>query len=324
MTKEELAEAGSKAIDKLKADGAIEVAAQENGGGHLPALLGEEERWDDVGDGDLAPEETAGVLSLIPLNKKMDGGFTDIETGELRLRELDFVLLAKSRSRGAFIEEKDGKIQAKAFDAKNPDGPGCRSFDGVKADPASPLLQNGGDCTSCPLAVWNGDERPLCKEAAEAMVFLPDPHGFGRLARMRFNGIALGPFRRYWRSFNERLPKKPPIAYVTHCELVETETENGTFLAPQFSRVKEFSRAEVQPLIVERDKRLSEWQSAVATDVVEGRAAEDAADTSQRHEPFPDDDEVPRDNAEESQARSEKDAYDEQQAAEQARLEEPF
>lgn len=223
--------------------------------------------WDGVDAVDLAPEPATSFLTMIPMNAKMDGGFTDPDTGETGVLEYDFVWLAKGKTRAAFVEVVDGEIRKLEYNAKNPEGPGCRSFNGKTADQNSPLLQNGGDCTTCPLAQWRASEPPLCKEAVTAMAFIPDASG-GRLASFSFRGLSVAPAKRYWRSFDERLPVIPPIAYVTHVALEPTETDNGRFLAAHFERGTQLTRAEAQPLIDERTRRLTEWQKVVEADVV--------------------------------------------------------
>lgn len=243
-------------------------AVVPSNGDAVPAhtLVGTSE-WDGVDTGDMAPEPATTFLTLIPMNGKTDGGFTDPDTGETNRLEYDFVWLAKGKTRAAFIEEKNGEVVKLDYNAKDPVGPGCRSFNGVKADPASPLLQNGGDCTTCPHAKWRNNEPPLCKDAITAMAFIPDETG-GRLASFRFKGLSVGPARNYWRSFDERLPVIPPIAFVTHVALEPVDTDNGKFLQAHFERGTQLTRAEAQPLIDERTRRLAEWEKVIATDVV--------------------------------------------------------
>lgn len=222
-------------------------------------IVAADDDWADVSDGDLAPEEdqSAFDIPLLPLNRKLDGGFTNPDTGETQVRTLDFIWLARGYSR-AWWKEPFGKGDA---------APGCRSADAVKADPNSPDLQNGGDCSTCPHAQWHGDEAPECKKAMEALIFISDDHGLGQLARVRLGGIAFGPAKAFWDSFSARLPRRPPIAFMSRVELVETDTKNGRFLAPRFTRVHELTRAQAAPLIEERDRRLEAWRKAVEADV---------------------------------------------------------
>lgn len=241
----------------------VDTTALEPAAGNVPALIDPQaDEWADVDDGDLTGDTAAGRIPLLALNRKVDGGFSDPETGETGMRELPVVLLARIRTR-AWWPEAFGKGDA---------APGCRSFDGIVSDPKSPQRQDA-TCGSCPHSKWSGDDAPACHEAFEFMAFLPDPAGFGRLARIRFSGLAVSPARNYWESFNARMPKRPPIAYLTMITLEEKKTENGTFLVPRFERVKEFARAEVQPIIAERDRRIEEWKQAVADDVQTGAAA---------------------------------------------------
>lgn len=222
-----------------------------------PALISPDDEWADVGDGDLSPA-TAASIPLLALNRKESGGFVDSETGVKEI-ELDFVWLAKGTTR-AWWPEPFGKGDK---------APSCRSADGLVPDPASPEVQNP-TCASCPRSRWVGEDSPECKQSIEAMVFLPDPLGYGRLARVRFGGMAIKPAQDYWDSFSARMPRRPPLAYISHVALEPTETPNGTFLVPHFSRVRPLSRAEAQPLIDERDRRIAEWSAAVADDVATG------------------------------------------------------
>lgn len=241
--------------------------------GRILSLIQPDEEWGDVGDGDLAPG--ARRIPYLKLNRNLDGGFTDPDTGEVST-EIDFVWLAKGRSRAWFPKD---------FKKTDIEPPACRSADGLKADPSSPALQNGGDCTTCPLAsfdegVRGTDEqnrpRKQCKEAIEALVALPDPHGFVRLARLRWAGLAYRPAADYWDSHFIRMPATPPIAFVAHAKLVPTDSAYGEKLAPEFHRVSSMTRSAAQPLIEERDRRLADFQADVAADVAEGVGHQDS------------------------------------------------
>lgn len=257
------------------AAGALEV----RDGDAAPALVGEND-WGDLESFDLAPDERTSMLTLIPMNGKLDGGFIDPATGETDRLEYDFVWLAKSKTRSAFIKVNgNGEVEKLPYDPKNTDGPGCRSFNGRKADMNSPLLQNGGDCTTCPNAVWRNNEPPLCREAVVAMAFVPDEvngevNG-GRLVSFSFHGISLAPAKAYWRSFDDRLPKVPPIGFLSHVALEPADTDNGKFLKANFTRVHELTRAEAGPLIDETRRRLTEWQKVIEEDVRTQTAAAD-------------------------------------------------
>ena len=95
---------------------------------------------------------------------------------------------------------------------------------------------------------------------------MPTTLGAGRVVRLRFSGMSFGPARAYWESFKTRLPKRPPIAFVTSITLEEKETDNGTFLVPVFRRVDDIDRAGAAPILEARELRKLEWQHAVATD----------------------------------------------------------
>lgn len=238
-----------------------------------PALIDlSDDPWAGVSDGDLSPA-TARSIPLLTLNRKSDGGFFDAETGEVTT-EQDFVWLAKGTTR-AWWPEPFGKGDK---------APSCRSADGVVPDPTSPDVQSPA-CATCPNARWQGDDAPACKQSIEAMVFLPDPMGFGRLARVRFGGMAIAPAQAYWDSFSARMPRRPPLAFVSHVELEPTKTDNGTFLVPKFSRVREVSREEAQPLIDERDRRIAEWTATVAEDVATGATRDEAPTADAGSEP---------------------------------------
>lgn len=252
-----------------------DLAIPEQDAQALAALdaFSSDDPWAKVDSGDLSPEPAR--ISHLALNRKVDGGFVDAETGE-KTKELDFIWLAKGKSR-AWWAEAFGKGDA---------APGCRSFDGVKADPTSPDLQNAGDCLTCPHARWANGDPPACSDAVEALVFLPDPGSVGRLARIRWNGMSVSPARAYWGSFEERLPKRPPMSVVTHVELEEKPTDNGTFLVPRFSRMGVLPFEQAQPLIAERDRRIAEWQEQVAADVVDVERQGDEHAKAEAGDPF--------------------------------------
>lgn len=234
---------------------------------HTNRTLVEDDEWAGVDDGDLSPGGTV-TIPLYQLSRKSDGGFLNEDTGEL-VREVEAVLMAKVNTR-AWWPEPYGK---------GDDIPSCRSNDGVTPDPEVPAQQPDwkmpakGDgavpakvCAECPNSQWNGDEPPTCTEAIEFLSFVPTDHGAGRLARLRFSGMALAKARSYWTSFQTRLPKRPPIAFVTSITLEEKETENGTFLVPAFRRATELTRHDATPVLEARDARSLEWRHAVATD----------------------------------------------------------
>lgn len=224
--------------------------------------------WEGIDDGDWTPQGSRSRIPHIPLNRKLDGGFTLPDTGEV-VDNLDLVLLARGTSRAWF---------PRLFDGKNPEPPDCRSFDGRTADPNSPDLQNGGDCLTCPHAKWT-DNPPACKENVEALVFVLDADETGgQFARIRFGGIAVGPFRDYWERFARRVPRRFPFAYLTRVKLEAVDTDNGKFLRPTFERIRELPRRDVQPLLDERDSRKAEWAADIADDVSAMRA-DQAGDT---------------------------------------------
>ena len=224
------------------------------------ALIRPDEEWDGVGDGDLTPTAGPQSIPMLGFNRKLGGGFT-LDDGEI-VDQLDLVLLAKQNTRAWF---------SKPFGAKDaPKTPDCWSPDSETPSEQSADRQ-AVKCADCPLSKWGSDGTPpACKESFSAWVFLPDPLGFGRFARIRFGGLAFAPFRDYWASFRLRLPKRPPIAYVTHVVLEQVDKPpNGTFLVPRFLRTRGLGRGEAQPLIDERNRRLDEFKALAAEDAVE-------------------------------------------------------
>jgi hypothetical protein len=228
----------------------------------LLSAIAADDDWADVGDGDMDPESKGRIPHLI-LNRKLDGGFTDPETGEI-VQSLDFIWLARSRSR-AFWMEPFGK------GSKSPD---CRSHDGIVPDPESPNLQSDR-CASCVHAQWVEDMPANCNASIEALTFIPDAYGEGRLARLRFGGMSVKPANDYWSTFATRVPRRPPIAFVTHAQLEPVKTPNGTFLVPKFTVAAEIPRGQANGLIAERDRRLADWQADTADDVAAGTTVAD-------------------------------------------------
>lgn len=250
-------------------------ATAEADAGVLAMLNDPNDSWADVGDGDLAP--TTRRIPYLKLNRNLDGGFTLPDTGEV-VKSLDFIWMAKGVSRAWFKE---------AFTAGG-GAPACRSSDGRQADAASPEMQNAGNCATCPMASYDEDVRgthtndkghsvpnPRCREAVEALVFLPDPHGYGQLTRLRWGGIAVQPAARYWDSFFTRMPRVPPIGFVSHVDLEPMTTNFGDKLTAVFRRVSELGRKEAQPLIDERDARMKDWVEDTAADLAEGVGQDD-------------------------------------------------
>lgn len=247
----------------------------------LPALVDEtgaalalvrDDEWASV-PSSLVSDETATSIPRLAVNRKSDGGFIMEGTGEL-LRSLDFVWMDRTHTR-AWWPEAFGKGDAE---------PSCRSNDGVHPTPESPAQQPGWEppidsktkqpvavkptdsCATCPHSQWNGDEPPACALAIEAMVGLPDAmQGSVQLARIRFSGMGFGPARRFWESFSARLPKRPPIAYVSRVTLEPEQTPNGVFLRPKFERVNELTVEQARPLIEERNARIGEWKDVIAS-----------------------------------------------------------
>lgn len=235
-------------------------------GARVPIVADDD--WSHIDDGDLSPSTSVNI-PLYQLNRKSDGGFLNEDTGDVQ-RELDAVLMAKVNTR-AWWPEPFGKGDA---------APSCRSNDNVAPDvdrsPAQqpewelPRSANGDlparTCAECPNSRWNGDEPPACTESIEFLAFVPTDTSAGRVARLRFSGMALAKARRYWDSFKLRMPRRPPMAFITHITLEEEKTDNGTFLVPAFRRAEEIPFGDARPIIEAREQRQTEWRTAVAVD----------------------------------------------------------
>jgi hypothetical protein len=222
--------------------------------------------WDGVEDGHLGNTVQPRLPRLL-LNRKAgqaESGFTDELTGE-RFTDTQFVWLADTMTRAWWPE---------AF-GKGNKAPDCRSRDGIAPDPASPAVQ-AERCAVCPNSQWVGEESPSCNASVEVMVYLLDQQ---RLSLVRFGGMAVSRVNRYLGALNAHIPRRPPIAYVTRCELEPVDTANGTFLVPKFSVAGEIPRTQASPLIEMRREKVAEWQEQLAAEVVEGKTREDAATT---------------------------------------------
>lgn len=253
-----------------------------------PELIDPDDEWSDVGDGDLTQDGATSRLPYFKLNRKMGGGFVDPDTGEI-LQTLDFVWLARGRSRAQWDRLFDGKA------ADEDKAPVCRSFDGLTPDPTSPT-RKADHCAGCPNDRFSGfddqvQQHQRCHRSVEAMVFVADTTpGGGRLVRLRFGGMAESAARAYWDSFKTRLPARPAIAFMSRCTLEEVDTSNGVFLVPRFERVHELRRAEAQPLIAVRDEMVKAWQEDIADAVRAQESNGDQAEagaTAKANEPFP-------------------------------------
>lgn len=269
----------TKEVEKAEVAEVIPPEGQTSG---LPALVDEagaelalvrEDEWSAV-PASLVEETTSTSIPRLALNRKESGGFLVEGTGEI-IRDLDFVLMDRVHTQ-AWWPLPFGKGDA---------APACRSNDGIRPTPESPAQQDdwkppidpktnepvnvakpAKTCAECPHFRWNGDESPMCNRGFEAMIGVPNfTHGSVELYRARFSGMGLSPADNYWNTFEARLPKRPPIAYVTHVALEPEQTPNGVFLRPRFERVKELTVAQARPLIVERERRMGEWQEIIAT-----------------------------------------------------------
>ncbi len=220
--------------------------------------------WDGVESGHLGDTVKPRLPRLL-LNRKVgqsESGFTDELTGDVFV-EATFVWLADTMTR-AWWPEAFGKGN------KSPD---CRSRDGITPDPASPALQ-ADKCAVCPHSQWQGDEAPSCNSSVEVMVYLVDQQ---RLSLVRFGGMAVSRVNRYLGALEAHIPRRPPIAYLTRCELEAVDTPNGLFLVPKFGVAGEINRDQASPLIEMRREKVAEWQEQLAADLErDGGEATDA------------------------------------------------
>ena len=269
------------------------TAVEVHDGSRAPIVADDD--WSAIDDGDLSPSGTVNI-PLYQLNRKADGGFLNEDTGET-VREIDAVLLAKVDTRAWWPV---------AFGKGGDEAPACRSDDGVVPNlDRSPAQQDGwtmphvkvqdqrGEpparvCAECPNSQWDGDTPPACSASIEFLAFVPTDQSAGRVARLRFSGMALSKARNYWNSFKLRMPKRPPMAFITRIELEPADTPNGTFLVPQFRRSAEIGFGEARPIIEAREQRQLEWRNAIATDdrAVTGDV-EDTGSTGGGYQPEP-------------------------------------
>lgn len=242
--------------------------------------------WDGVPDGHIGGAVKARlprVLSNMKVGQKASAeqkasGFTDELTGDVFL-EANFVWLGDTTTRAYFpLPFGEGDKE-----------PACRAADGSHPDPAAPAQQPGWEvpanrkghagagtvpaksCASCPNAKWQGDDGSACSESIEVLVYLLDQQ---RLSLIRFGGMGVSRVRRYLGALEAHVPKRPPLAYVTHVQLVEKDTPNGTFLVPQFTPVGEIPRSEASPLIELQAAKLTEWVEQLSADLAEGATRE--------------------------------------------------
>lgn len=254
--------------------------------GHVPATAStlQENEWEGIGDGDLAPADET-LLPLLPMNRNMGEGVLDPSTGE-KTDTLRFIWLARTVSRAWWD---------KSFDERDPADPApkCRSIDGLKGQGAfgpGSTENPSGKCASCPRNTFTPEKGvPACNASIEAMIAMPDLDEDGRvmganLYRLRFGGIAYAKARAFWDSFRARVPVMPATAFLSQMHLEPVETKNGRKLAPTFTRLRQFRLAEVKPIIDRRDELIDEFKRLIAEEVEAGAGAADIAVDEQRGE----------------------------------------
>lgn len=255
--------------------------------------------WDDVPDGHVGATVKVG-LPRINLNMKVGqkassdtkaSGFTDTLTGAVFM-EADFVWIGDTVTRAYFpLPFGEGDKE-----------PACRSANGIEPDPRSPAQQPGWQvptdrkgnpgsgtvptkkCGDCPNAKWIEGEGSPCSDAVEVMVYLLDQE---RLALVRFGGMGVARVHSYLGALKATIPVRPPLAFVTHVELEEKPTKNGTFLVPRFTPVGDIPRSNAGKLIELQRAKLTEWVEQLQVEVAEGRTR-DEGNGSGGEEPFGD------------------------------------
>lgn len=244
---------------------------------NLPATIAEsalvipENEWGDVDSGwsGQAPPSAAPVVPLLKFNAKASYGFTDELTGQTigEGQSVDVVWLAWKESRAYW----EGDYDPKAAD-KSPD---CRSDNMVVPDDLSRNKQSA-TCAACPHSQWVDNKPPECGVRVNAMIYLPDQE---RITRTSFAGLGLKHVQRYLGGFETRLPRRPPMAFLTRIEVVGEETPNGKFLVPHFSVAGDITREAAVPLIQLRDELRKQWEALAAEDA-------SARDTAPNPDPF--------------------------------------
>lgn len=260
-------------IDDLPsiADAALPAVIEVGTEVEVRSLVAQDE-WADIDDGDLSPDD-AFKIPLYQLNRKAGEGFYNEDTGATE-QEILAVLMAKVNTR-AWWPQQFGSGDA---------APACRSDNGSTANvdrsPAladdweaptknlrrTPVEKPTGDCSTCPNALWDGDDPAPCSTSIEFLAFVPTEIGAGRFVRLRFSGMGYGPARDYWQSFKTRLPKRPPLSVVTRISLETKETPNGDFLVPKFTRAEELAIETARPIIDSTKSVTAEWREQVASD----------------------------------------------------------
>lgn len=281
---EEAIEVDSLDVDTLKQ--AAGLAVQPSAVEQVVSALSDS-LWDGVPDGHIGGT-VVPRLPRVLLNRKVgqkESGFTDELTGEV-FTGSDFVWLADTVTR-AWWPEPYGKGEK---------APACRAADGMTPDPSAPAQQPGWvvpdkgvgqvpttSCASCANAVW-GESGAPCNASVEVMIYLLAQQ---RLSLVRFGGMAVSRVNKYLGALNAHVPRKPPLAYVTHVELEEVETDNGTFLVPRFSVSGEIPRAEATPLIELQQEKVAEWVEQLRADLTEAVQPDTVAvEYAESEEPF--------------------------------------
>lgn len=132
----------------------------------------------------------------------------------------------------------------------------CRSFNGLVGvgDP-------GGDCTTCPLARFDGDEKPPCRQAKEIFL-LREGELLPTIFRITPGGKAIPNANRYFM----RLFSKARLRYhhcVTKMELVPDKSAGGIdFFRPKLSLVGPLSPEDRERIDAFRDTILPHLERA--------------------------------------------------------------
>lgn len=243
---------------------------------HVSALVIPDNEWADVDAGYVgeAPPSAAPVVPLLNWNAKLGGGFhdelTNTDTGEGET--LTVVWLAWKESRAYWAE---------AFGVGDKT-PTCRSNNMIVPDEASTEKQSA-TCASCPHSQWSDTGKPpACGVRVNAMLYLPDQQ---RITRTSFGGLAMKHVQRYLGGFETRLPRRPPMAFLTNVHVAAEETDNGKFLVPHFEIAGDITREAAVPLIQLRDELRKQWETLAAQDL-------ETQETTRGADPFADDPDI--------------------------------
>lgn len=240
-----------------------------------------EDEWAGVDDGFVGEQTIEPTVPMLTFNANFGYGFEDELTGrKIGAGEtLRAVWLAHRESRAFWI---------KKFGEGDTATPDCRSANMIQPDPDVPAMQSP-TCASCPNSKWTAEGAPACRVSENVMLYLPDEQ---RITRTSFAGIGIKHVQRFLGGFDTRVPRRPPMAFITEITPTVETTKYGDKLAPHFRLGEPITRAEAEPLITLRDRLMAQWQELIERDLAESRNTDERP--QQQGDPFaPRDDEVP-------------------------------